>query len=86
MVLRSSPWESRTSLTNKGHFRVSTEGPRGPFFCIGLFLSRAHGALAACIWCVNRTLSSGVLSIPMFINTMFVNVCPNTTNDIPVFI
>ena len=23
MVLRSSPWESRTSLTNKGHFRVS---------------------------------------------------------------
>ena len=23
MVLRSSPWESRTSLTNKGHFRVA---------------------------------------------------------------
>ena len=33
MVLRSSPWESRTSLTNKGHFHVSTQGPlTGPFF------------------------------------------------------
>ena len=32
MVLRSSPWESRTSLTNKGHFLV--EGPReGPSIC-----------------------------------------------------
>ena len=29
MVLRSSPWESRTSLTNKGHFLV--EGPRALF-------------------------------------------------------
>ena len=25
MVLRSSPWESRTSLTNEGHLRA--EGP-----------------------------------------------------------
>ena len=33
MVLRRSPWESRTSLTNKGHFRVPAEGPaRGPLF------------------------------------------------------
>ena len=31
MVLRSSPWESRTSLTNKGHFLV--EGLRA-LFCI----------------------------------------------------
>ena len=29
MVLRSSPWESRTSLTNKGHFLV--EGLRALF-------------------------------------------------------
>ncbi len=32
MVLRSSPWESRTSLTNKGHFLSSRAGPgRAPF-------------------------------------------------------
>lgn len=29
MVLRSSPWESRTSLTNKGHFARKLEEP-GP--------------------------------------------------------
>ena len=28
MVLRSSPWESRTSLTNKGHF--ASRGRGGP--------------------------------------------------------
>lgn len=38
MVLRSSPWESRTSLTNEGHLRA--EGPvtrvvAGPSFCMG---------------------------------------------------
>ena len=28
MVLRSSPWESRTSLTNKGHFASRGRGGR----------------------------------------------------------
>ena len=32
MVLRSSPWESRTSLTNKGHFLV--EGLRALFLLV----------------------------------------------------
>ena len=31
MVLRSSPWESRTSLTNKGHFALKKGPERGPF-------------------------------------------------------
>ena len=31
MVLRSSPWESRTSLTNKGHF-LARGAREGPFF------------------------------------------------------
>ena len=30
MVLRSSPWESRTSLTNKGHF--ARKRPPGALF------------------------------------------------------
>ena len=34
MVLRSSPWESRTSLTNKGHF-ASRGGAGRPPFCVG---------------------------------------------------
>ncbi|MDO4428492.1 MAG: hypothetical protein Q4B91_03150, partial [Atopobiaceae bacterium] len=71
--------------TNKGHFRV--EGSReGPLFVANqLMLSRIHVAVAVCLWCVNRTLSSSTPSISMFINTMFVSVCPNTTNSTPVF-
>lgn len=52
MVLRSGPWESRTSLTNEGHLRA--EGPvtrvvAGPS-CVWLGAGRTNGGIGQYEW------------------------------------
>ena len=55
MVLRSSPWESRTSLTNKGHFASRGRGGR-PARGIQLTIQP--------IFALHRTLSLRLASAP----------------------